>query len=494
MELSIGQVLQRGPVKAWQKISPLFTGIGLTSMMLCFLVAIYYNVILAWSLYYLYYSFFAEVPWVGCNHPWNTPDCYVHNASAVNASGVSSSREFLIYKVLEITKGIDEPGGLNVHLTVCLLVAWVLVYFCIWRGIKTTGKVVYVTATLPFIILIVFFIRGVTLPGSLNGILYFITPEWKRLKDPKVWVDASSQILYSLAIGFGVLTGFASYNNRKNNIYRDAMVISLVNCCTSIFAGFVIFSIVGHMAHIQDKSVSEVASQGPGLVFIVYPAALALLPLPQLWAVIFFLMMIALGLDSQFGQVEVIAQAMIEQWPQRLKRHRELVNLVICFVLFLLGLSCVSKGGMYVFNLFDSFSCGISLLFLVTFELIVIGWIYGARRYANDITRTIGRSVPLWWVLCWKYFSLIMVLGILVFSLIKYKHITYEGQEYPAWSEGVGWFLALCSMIIIPGTMFFRLYHAEGTFVQRLYRETFVAIDDKTDPVEDDEKTITTIF
>jgi len=89
-------------------------------------------------------------------------------------------------KVLEITNGIDEPGSLNVHLTVSLLIAWVLVYFCIWRGIRTTGKIVYVTATLPYVILLILFIKGLTLPGSRDGILYYITPQWDRLTDPAV--------------------------------------------------------------------------------------------------------------------------------------------------------------------------------------------------------------------------------------------------------------------------------------------------------------------
>lgn len=87
---------------------------------------------------------------------------------------------------MEISNSINEPGALNVKLTVSLLIAWVLVYFCIWRGIRTTGKVVYVTATIPYVILVIFFIRGITLPGSIDGIKYYITPQWDRLGDPKV--------------------------------------------------------------------------------------------------------------------------------------------------------------------------------------------------------------------------------------------------------------------------------------------------------------------
>ena len=75
---------------------------------------------------------------------------------------------------------------MNLKLVACLFVAWALVYFCIWKGIRTTGKVVYVTATLPYVFLIILFIRALTLPGSSSGMVYYVTPVWSRLADPKV--------------------------------------------------------------------------------------------------------------------------------------------------------------------------------------------------------------------------------------------------------------------------------------------------------------------
>ncbi|XP_073249355.1 sodium- and chloride-dependent GABA transporter 1-like [Porites lutea] len=469
MELSIGQILQAGPVKVWRKLSPFFSGIGFAMITVSFMVSVYYNVILAWSIYYLYNSFTSDLPWDGCHHAWNTERCYQLKAgfnisNYGNTTKVSASKEFFIHNVLEMTDGIEQPGHLNYKLTVCLFVAWVLVYFCIWKGIRTTGKVVYVTATLPYAFLVILFIRAITLPGALDGIMYYITPEWTKLADPTVWIDAASQILYSLAIGFGVLIGFASYNRRTNDIYKDGLVISLINCGTSVFAGFVVFAVVGHMAHIQDTSPAQVASQGPGLVFIVYPATLGQLPAPQFWSVVFFLMLITLGLDSQFGQVEVVAAAIIDQYE--LQRYREAIVLAVCFVMFALGLTCVTQGGIYVFNLFDSFSAGISLLFLVTFELLVVGWIYGAKKLAEDIETNTGRRVSRWWIMCWKVVTPSMVVGIFLFSIIKYKSVAYEGRTYPSWAEGLGWSIACCSMLCIPITAVRVLMTAEGSFFE----------------------------
>jgi len=79
---------------------------------------------------------------------------------------------------------------------------------------------------------------------------------------------------------------------------RDALLTSLINSATSFVAGFVIFSVLGYMARASGKSIQDVATEGPGLVFIVYPAAIATMPGSTFWALIFFMMLLTLGLDS----------------------------------------------------------------------------------------------------------------------------------------------------------------------------------------------------
>ena len=123
-------------------------------------------------------------------------------------------------------------------------------------------QAVYFTATFPYLILVILFFRGVTLKGADKGIEFYIIPEWEKLKEPKVWVDAAGQIFFSLGIGHGGLLTFSSYNKYSHNIYRDTMVIAAGTGVVSIFAGFVIFSILGHMAHVLDTDIDNVVASG----------------------------------------------------------------------------------------------------------------------------------------------------------------------------------------------------------------------------------------
>ncbi|KAG2462330.1 SC6A5 protein, partial [Polypterus senegalus] len=102
-----------------------------------------------------------------------------------NKTYVSPSEEYFKYNVLHISKGIEYPGDIRWPLALCLFLAWVIVYASLAKGIKSSGKVVYFTATFPYVVLIILLIRGVTLPGAGDGILYFITPKWEKLNDAK---------------------------------------------------------------------------------------------------------------------------------------------------------------------------------------------------------------------------------------------------------------------------------------------------------------------
>ncbi|XP_033733171.1 sodium-dependent proline transporter-like [Pecten maximus] len=209
------------------------------------------------------------------------------------------------YNVLDISSGLEDIGSVQGHLVLSLVLAWAAVYVCVIKGIRSSGKVVYVTATLPYLLLAILFVNNLTLPGSLDGIIFFIKPDFRSLLDIQVWLEAAIQVFYSVSIGWGLHITLASYNTFNNNCLRDTFMMTLAGEGTSVFGGFVIFSALGFMAHEANVPLTEVAKSGPGLGLVAYPMALAQMPLPNIWAVLFFIAMITLGLDSQFTFTEI---------------------------------------------------------------------------------------------------------------------------------------------------------------------------------------------
>ncbi|XP_033647228.1 sodium- and chloride-dependent GABA transporter 2-like [Asterias rubens] len=510
LEVTLGQFMARGCIMSWQ-ISPLFQGIGYATTVVCTFCNQYYIVILAWSLFYLFQSFTLELPWATCGNEWNTDQCVeskkegARNTScvnytqvnetystnytlitAVNGTGtndtnflpdcanmsgplVSSVQEFWENKVLQVSGGLDEIGTFVWPLVLCLILAWVLVYFIVWKGVRSSGKVVYFTATFPYVVLTIMLIRGLTLEGAANGLLFYLKPDISRLADGQVWVDAGSQIFYSFAVGFGTLTALGSYNKFHNNCYRDTLIVTVFNCMTSFYGGLVIFSVLGFMSYEQGVPIEEVADKGPGLAFIAYPKALSLMPAAPFWSCLFFFMILLVGLDSQFVAVEGLITALVDIFPRQLrgKYRRELFTLFICVMTFFAGLIFVTNGGIYVFKLYDYYSASYPLFFIGALEAAVISWVYGADRFYDDIEHMIGYKPFIWFKICWKYLIPVVAMSILIFALATYTPIIYNGYSYPLWGEMIGWMLSIISVILIPITFVTLLCRAEGSLHER---------------------------
>ncbi|MEE6465351.1 hypothetical protein FKM82_006530 [Ascaphus truei] len=272
MELALGQFNREGAAGVW-KICPIFKGVGFTVILISLYVGFFYNVIIAWALHYLFSSFTNDLPWIHCNNSWNSPNCSetrYNNFSGQDSSAISDSykvtpaAEYFERGVLHLheSRGIHDLGMPRWKLMSCLIVVIVLLYFSLWKGVKTSGKVVWITATMPYVVLTALLLRGVTLPGAMDGIKAYLSVDFLRLCEASVWIDAATQICFSLGVGFGVLIAFSSYNKFSNNCYRDAIITTSVNSLTSFFSGFVIFSFLGYMSKKHNVAIGDVAKDG----------------------------------------------------------------------------------------------------------------------------------------------------------------------------------------------------------------------------------------
>ncbi|MEJ1276210.1 solute carrier family 6 (neurotransmitter transporter dopamine) member 3 [Cricetulus griseus] len=410
MELALGQYNREGAATVW-KICPFFKGVGYAVILIALYVGFYYNVIIAWSLYYLFASFTLNLPWTNCGHAWNSPNCT--DPKLLNASVLGDHTKYSKYKFtpaaefyergvlhLHESSGIHDIGLPQWQLLLCLMVVIIVLYFSLWKGVKTSGKVVWITATLPYFVLFVLLVHGVTLPGASNGINAYLHIDFYRLKEATVWIDAATQIFFSLGAGFGVLIAFASYNKFDNNCYRDALLTSTINCVTSFISGFAIFSILGYMAHEHKVKIEDVATEGAGLVFVLYPEAISTLSGSTFWAVLFFLMLLALGLDSSMGGMEAVITGLADDF-QVLKRHRKLFTFGVTISTFLLAMFCITK-------------------------------------------------------------------FVVVVSIINFKPLTYDDYVYPPWANWVGWGIALSSMILVPAYVIYKFFSIRGSLWERV--------------------------
>ncbi|CAD5120558.1 DgyrCDS9124 [Dimorphilus gyrociliatus] len=464
-EICLGQFASLGPLAIWN-LSPLFKGVGVAMMSVGLMVALSYCILMSYILFFFFASM-GPLPWKDCANSWNTNKCITSNIFAnstlleqiikdrniTRAEIKTPSEEYFYNQVLKSSSGLDEPGGIVWQLALCLLLAWVIVFVVLLKGISSLGKVVYFTSTFPYIMMTVMLVRGATLPGASKGIEFYLKPDIAKLKESSVWSDAASQIFYSLSTCTGGLIAMASYNKFKNNTFRDSMIVPFINCGTSLFAGFAIFSVLGFMAKEKGVEVSDVAATGPGLVFVVYPEALSRMAGGTVFSILFFIMMLTLGFSSLFSMVESFFVMLMDEFPDTLRCNstRPIIFRGVCIVIFyLISLPMVTKGGFYLFSLVNEFAGGFPRLITGLFELLVVTMVYGYSRFAEDISLMIGKKPGIYFQVTWCFLSPLLIVGILIFKAVQFKMPIVNNVVYPSWGAVLGWLMVGGVAIWIP--------------------------------------------
>ncbi|XP_045421897.1 inactive sodium-dependent neutral amino acid transporter B(0)AT3 [Lemur catta] len=508
LELAIGQRLQRGSMGVWTAISPYLSGVGLGCFAVSFLVSLYYNTILTWVLWYLLNSFQQPLPWSSC-----PPD--LNGTGLVEECQGSSAVSYFWYRqTLNITADIKDSGSVQWRLLACLATCWAIVYMCVIRGIETTGKAIYFTALFPYLVLTAFLVRGLTLPGAVHGLTYLFTPNMQTLQNPRVWLDAATQIFFSLSLAFGGHITFASYNPPRNNCKTDAVAIALVNSMTSLYASLTVFSVLGFKAtndhgHCLDRNILSLLNEfdlpeqsisrdgylaalahlnttqpkrvarlslkacrledfldksaaGPGLAFIIFTEAIVHMPGAPAWAVLFFGMLFTLGLSSMFGNMEAIISPLLDMGVVPRWVPKEALTGLACLVCFLLATCFTLQSGNYWLEIFDSFAASLNLIVLAFLEVIGVIYVYGMKRFCDDIQWMTGRRPGLYWRLSWALASPLLLLTIFVayIAFLAQKPPSYRAwnpqhERFPARQEKryPGWVLAACALLTLVPTL-----------------------------------------
>lgn len=286
-----------------------------------------------------------------------------------------------------------------------------------------------------------------------------------------IWFSAASQLFYSTNIGWGGMITMASYNKKSHNCFRDAIFINIVSFLTSLYAGLAVFSIIGFMAEESGSKVEDVIKSGPELAFIVYPRALSLMPISQLWSVLFFIMLFTLGIGSLMVNLETVMTGLSDE-IRIIRKYRFISTCIVACCMFLMALPQITQGGMFVLTLFDHYAASFSLLFTTIAECVAINWIYGSERFCNDVSSMLGKKPSFMWRIFWKFISPLVIVAIIIFSFINSEGAKYGEYTYPFWGDGIGWCITLSSILPIPIVAVIKLVNSPGKTLLEKYKKT----------------------
>ncbi|XP_021487084.1 inactive sodium-dependent neutral amino acid transporter B(0)AT3 isoform X2 [Meriones unguiculatus] len=474
IELAIGQRLRRGSIGVWKTISPYLGGVGLGCFSVSFLVSLYYNTVLLWVLWFFLNSFQHPLPWSTCPLDLN------RTGFVQECQGSGTVNYFWYRRTLNITSDISNPGTVQWQLFLCLVACWATVYLCVIRGIESSGKAIYFTALFPYLVLTIFLIRGLTLPGATDGLTYLFTPNMKILQNPRVWLDAATQIFFSLSLAFGGHIAFASYNPPRNNCEKDAVTIALVNSMTSLYASITIFSIMGFKAsndygRCLDRNILSLINEFDFPELSIsrdeYPAVLMYLNATQAERVARLSLKtchLQDFLDKPTWKQSFGDHVPGEGWARLTSKGWEasMVPGVACLICFLSAICFTLQSGSYWLEVFDSFAASLNLIIFAFMEVVGVIYVYGMKRFCDDIEWMTGRRPNLYWQVTWKVVSPLLLFSIFLSYIVllaqrppsykawnpQYEHFpSREEKLYPGWVQVTCVLLSFLPSLWVPG-------------------------------------------
>ena len=368
LEISIGQAYRSGNVLAFNRLHKRLRGVGLSAVFLGFVASTYYVVIMSWVMTFFRYSFQNPLPWKGRTQSFFHEN--VHR-SVRGIEPTAGSGGFVKYNM----------SGMVWEIFGWTLLTWIFVYLSLWKGVKGTGKVVYITMLMPLVTCVAILIRALTLENAGRGVKLYVG-SWftHKLMGGQIWKEAMIQVFYSVGTGFGIFTAYASHNPRDANVIQDVTIIACGNSLIEMGAAFAAFGVIGYLG----LDVSKLRLNSFEVGFITYPEALANLPGANVWAVVFFITLYLLGIDSAFAYLEGLTTAVANtNWGCVIRQKVAVFGCVL--IAFLCSIVYTTKFGYGMLNAMDTQVTQIALILSVWMECVGSTTLY---RHKEVISQT----------------------------------------------------------------------------------------------------------
>ncbi|WP_061960323.1 sodium-dependent transporter [Demequina flava] len=406
--------------------------VGWWHVAVCFIIGLYYTVIIAWALSYFFFSFnlaYAEDP------------AGFFTGTYLQAADPGFSLDFV-------------PGVLW-PLAAIWVVTIVVLALGVTKGIEKLNIIAIPLLVVTFTALVA---RALFLEGAADGLDALFSPDFAALGDPAVWIAAYGQIFFSLSIAYGIMITYASYRKRRSNVTGPGLVVAFSNSSFEMLAGIGVFSTIGFLAAQQGVSVSELEGlTGITLSFITFPAVIAQMPGGAIFGALFFGSLLLAGMTSLVSVLQVVLSAIQEKFNLNVRR----TALWICIPMAIVSLvGFGTTTGLYLLDTLDQWSNQLGIVAGAFLMVVVVMW-FGrrgeelARHLSAVSTMKVGR---VWLVVT----SLVAVLLMYMF-VDKVITLVSEGYEgYPTWYLGVfGW--GTLAFIVVAALVMPTIKWARGT-------------------------------
>lgn len=401
LEYGFGHKFRGSAPMSYARANKNLEWLGWIPSLVSFVVLTFYVAILGWATNYLFFSF---------AQTWG-----------------ADPNGFFFNEFLKVSSGPFDIGTFQFPIMITVITVWAINWFIGFNGVSSgIERLNKILIPALMVIMAIIVIRGVTLPGATVGLNRLFEPDWSKIADSKVWLDAYGQVFFSLSLALGALITYSSYLPKKTDLNNSALITAFANCGFEFFAAIGIFGILGYMAQAQGVDVSEVASGGIGLAFIVFPQVFTTMgAFGKFFGALFFLSLVVAGLTSSISLLEGFSSAVIDKTGQ----SRGKVVTVISIFGLMISMVFVTGAGLYILDIMDHFINSFAIVTIGFLEAVLIGWVVGAdkiRKHNNEVSII---SIGYWWEIIIKFVSPAILGFILINSLINDILNPYE--NYP---------------------------------------------------------------
>ena len=401
LDYAVGHKYRKAPPTAYKKLMN-SEALGWWQVMVTLLIGIYYASVLSWAGSYMFYSI---------GQQWGT-----------------DTEKFFFTSYLQNGEGL--AFGFVPTLFIGLVIVWAVVMFILYGGVKKgvelSNKIFIPLLLILFSILVV---QALRLPGAVDGLNAFFTPNWEAMTNYKVWLAAFGHIFFSLSVGFGIMLTYSSYLKRKTNLTGSGLVVALANSSFEILAGIGIFAALGFMAYSAGSSVDEVVSGGIGLAFIGFPKIISSLGAGgDLFGFLFFASLTVAGVTSMVSILQVPIAAFQDKLGWSRKRAVTIIaggSAIVSTLLF------STHSAITFVDIIDYFANNIGIVGGGLLSIILVTWF--RRPLLKELQQHVNQYSSIKLGLGWNILlTIVTPLLLLVALALTLKSIFAEGYGgYP---------------------------------------------------------------